>query len=181
MNWWGSVKEMVPHHSSTSPSSKQTMESLFHFVFCLCKITLVVGGIITVVVVPKEGTEAFTEKSKHETIVAACLWLQPGQMLDGPILSIMRSGAWSVLRGWKWQGVKVSLVFFVWSFLHCIPLSDIFSQRIFFEFTPKVEHTLEVSFKSRNLRPEDSWHLLLIVVHPDHEGRGTHYNSCTVP
>src|SRR6266436_8949025 len=61
--------------------------------------------------------------------------------------------------------------------LHCIPLSGIFSQRIFFEFTPKVEHTLEVSFKSRNLRPEDSWHLLLIVVHPDHEGQGTHYDS----
>jgi hypothetical protein len=146
---------MVPDHNSTSPSSKRTMESLLHFVSCLCKITLVVCVIISVVVVPKEGTEAFTEKSKHETIVAACLWLQPGQMLDGPILSIVRSGAWSVLRGWKWQRRQGELNIFC-VVLHRIPLSGTFSQRISLGFTPKVEHTLEVSFKSRNLHVANS-------------------------
>jgi hypothetical protein len=109
MNWYGSVKDMVPDHNSTSPSAMKTMERLRQFLLCLCKITLFVGGIITVVVVPEGRKHAGAEtESRHEKILAACLWLKPGQKLDGPVWSIVRIRPWKVLLGWKWQGIKVS-------------------------------------------------------------------------
>jgi len=154
MNWFGSVKDMIPDHNSTSRSAVKTMERLNHFMTYLCKMTLMIGGIITIVVVHGEdkGTGTEDDPSTNEIIVAATLWLKPGQKVDSSVWNIVRSHPWKLLLGWRWNGLK----------------------RILFDFAPKVERALDKSFQSRpgDIKPIDSWHLLLIAVDPDHEGRG---------
>jgi len=150
LNWFGCVKDMIPDHNSTSSSAVKTMEHLNKFMFCLCKLTLVVGGVITVVVIPGEDKESGAEKgSRKETIVATALWLKPGQKLDSSVWNFVRINPWKLLLGWGWQGMK----------------------RIFFELS-EVERTLEQSFQSQGLKPIDSWHLVVIAVDPNHEGQG---------
>ncbi|RDX44026.1 hypothetical protein OH76DRAFT_1409523 [Lentinus brumalis] len=133
------------------------MRNLSWFQEALLKLTVLVGGVVTVVVVPrtdaKDEAGASTIKDKEkpdEEVVAVCLWLPPGKTLDVGPITVFRSGLLKVLRGWGFGGVK----------------------RVLFEFSPAVEHSLEKSFKARGLERLDSWHLLTVVVDPDHQKKG---------
>jgi hypothetical protein len=171
MNWYGSVKDLVPDHKSTLPSAAKTMKRLSYFMFCLCKATLTAGGIITVVVVPGEGKGSHATGSRIENIVAVVLWLPPGRELNDPVQIIVRTRPFKLFLGWGLQGLKVGLILCsdMLHFLYKIV------QRIFFEFMPKIERTLEQSFKSRGIKVMDSWHLLIVAVDPDHEGKGANH------
>lgn len=105
MNWFGSVKEMIPHYNdqpnydSHPPAAKRTLKNLFAFQHALVKATILSGGFLTVVVVPQEDGK--------EVLVATTMWLRPGQALDFPLSTIIRSGVWKVVSGWGLTGVKV--------------------------------------------------------------------------
>ncbi|EJC99777.1 uncharacterized protein FOMMEDRAFT_58472, partial [Fomitiporia mediterranea MF3/22] len=86
----------------------------------------------------------------QEKIAGVVLWLKPGQTLDIGLCTLLRSGFHKVLLGWGIEGMK----------------------RLTVEFSPAVEHALEKTFKARQLDRLDSWHLLTIVVDPEHEGNG---------
>ncbi|KAK0472286.1 hypothetical protein IW261DRAFT_1508967 [Armillaria novae-zelandiae] len=145
MNWWGCVKKEneVTDCNSPCPSMVQTMERLLKFQCCLVKITMLVGGIVTLAVLPPN-------ERKGERVVAVSLWLKPGQNFDLPLTTLLKAGAGSVAMGWGIRGLK----------------------RLFVDFTPHVEDTLLKAFKARNLDRLDSWHLLEVVVDPDWQGKG---------
>ncbi|PBK60702.1 hypothetical protein ARMSODRAFT_965812 [Armillaria solidipes] len=145
MNWWGCVKREneVTDCNSPSPSMVQTMERLLNFQRCLIKITMLVGGIVTLAVLPSSD-------EKGERVVAVSLWLKPGQTFDLPLTTLLKAGAWSVAMGWGIRGLK----------------------RLFVDFTPHVEDTLLKAYKARNLDRLDSWHLLEVVVDPDWQSKG---------
>ncbi|KAK0472274.1 hypothetical protein IW261DRAFT_1665696 [Armillaria novae-zelandiae] len=145
MNWWGCVKKENEVTDCNSPSSSmvQTMERLLNFQRCLVKATMLVGGIVTLAVLPPS-------EGKEERVVAVSLWLKPGQTFDLPLTTMLKAGAWSVLMGWGIRGLK----------------------RLFVDFTPHVEDTLLKAYKAKNLDRLDSWHLLEVVVDPDLQGKG---------
>ena len=107
MNWYGSVKNIVPDHKCTLPSAIKTMQRLSYFMLCLCKATLMAGGIITVVVVPEDG---HATGSRIETIVAVVLWLPPGRELNNPVQIVVRTRPFKLLLAWGLQGLKVGLI-----------------------------------------------------------------------
>ncbi|KAK0203318.1 hypothetical protein DFS33DRAFT_784927 [Desarmillaria ectypa] len=145
MNWWGCVKREneVTECNSPSPPMVQTMKRLLNFQRCLVKITMLVGGIVTLAVVPSSD-------EKGERVVAVSLWLKPGQTFDLPLTTLLKAGAWSVAMGWGICGLK----------------------RLLVDFTPHVEDTLLKAYKARNIDRLDSWHLLEVVVDPDCQGKG---------
>ncbi|KAK0490138.1 hypothetical protein EDD18DRAFT_1187056 [Armillaria luteobubalina] len=138
MNWWGC------DCNSPSPSMVQTMDRLLNFQRCLVNITMLVGGVVTLAVLPPS-------EGKGERVVAVSLWLKPGQTFDLPLTTLLKAGAWSVAMGWGIRGLK----------------------RLFVDFTPHVEDTLLKAYKARNLNRLDSWHLLEVVVDPDWQGKGS--------
>uniref|UniRef100_A0A0W0GDI3 N-acetyltransferase domain-containing protein n=1 Tax=Moniliophthora roreri TaxID=221103 RepID=A0A0W0GDI3_MONRR len=143
MNWYGSVKELVPapDEQDYSKTVKRTLKRLYTFQNMLLRGTVLQGGIVTVAVIPN---------GPNEIIIGVALWLKPGQSWDFPLLVTLRSGILKVLRGWGLNGVR----------------------RLSFEFTPAVEKSLDKAFKSRSLERLDSWHLLSLAVDPSHEGKG---------
>lgn len=102
MNWWGCVKREneVADCNSPSPSMVQTMGRLLNFQRCLVKITMLVGGIVTLAVLPSSD-------GKGDRVVAVSLWLKPGQTFDLPLTTLLKAGAWSVAMGWGIRGLKV--------------------------------------------------------------------------
>ncbi|KAI0706767.1 hypothetical protein C8T65DRAFT_727857 [Cerioporus squamosus] len=157
MNWYGGVTELVEDIDSPTPKARRSMRNLSLFQEALVRATVLVNGVVTVVVIPrtddKDEARASTRKRKDsskEEIVAVCLWLPPGKTLDMGPITVLRSGVLNVLRGWGFRGVK----------------------RVLFEFSPTVEHSLKKSFKARGLDRRDSWHLLQVVVDPNHQKKG---------
>jgi len=152
MNWYGCVKKMVPSYKDTSDyntypaHAKHTLKNLHIFQSAILRATIISGGLVTVAMIPKPNGEGATE----ETIAGATLWLKPGQTLDFPIATVIRSGVWRVLFAFGLAGVK----------------------RVLLEFSPAVEKSVQKAFKSRNLDRLDSWHLLEMVVDPPYEGKG---------
>ncbi|KAG7441824.1 uncharacterized protein BT62DRAFT_907256 [Guyanagaster necrorhizus] len=145
MNWLECVKRenKVTDCNSTSPPILQTMERLRRFQRCIVKITMLVGGVVTLAVVPSSD-------EKGERVVAVSLWLKPGQTYDLPLRKALKAGAWPVAMGWGIRGLK----------------------RLFVDFTPQVEKTLLRAYKARNLDRLDSWHLFEVAVDPDWQGKG---------
>ncbi|KAK0234256.1 hypothetical protein IW262DRAFT_1452809 [Armillaria fumosa] len=146
LNWFGCVKKQnaATDIDSAVPGVQQTIKNLRCFQRCLVTVTMLVGGIVTLAVVPSQGD------GKGEKIVGVAVWLQPGQTFDMPLGKLLKAGAWSALKGWGIRGLK----------------------RIFLDFTPPVEKALLKAFKARNMDRLDSWHLLAIVVDPDWQGKG---------
>ncbi|KAK7033657.1 hypothetical protein VNI00_012657 [Paramarasmius palmivorus] len=148
MNWFGGVKELVPTYNDQpdqdkySPATKQTLKNLRAFQNTLVRGSTLQGGFVTVVVIPTD--------SGGETIAAATVWLKPGQAMDFPISTVLRSGVLKVLFRWGVSGCK----------------------RVLNDFNPYVEATLDRAFKSRSLDRLDSWHLLEMGVDPPYEGKG---------
>lgn len=122
MNWFGSVKQMVPAYKDEpdnerrSAAPNRTLQNLHAFQSAITNATILCGGFITVAVIPKEQG---TSDISGEIIVGATLWLKPGQTLDFPVSTIIRSGIWKVLRGWGFVGVKVCVFLFTLDFAHC--------------------------------------------------------------
>lgn len=145
MNWLGGVKKKnaVTSLDKLDAGMKKTMENLRRFQSCFIHVTINAGGIITLALAPQSNGDG-------ERIVGAALWMTPGKTYDLPFTTLIKSGAFSVLMGWRIRGLK----------------------RVFIDFTPHVEESLHKSFKSRNLDRLDSWHLLEIAVDPDWEGKG---------
>ncbi|RPD54330.1 hypothetical protein L227DRAFT_616266 [Lentinus tigrinus ALCF2SS1-6] len=156
MNWYAGATEVVDDIDHLTRTAKRHMRHLSWFQEALVRMTVLVKGIVTVVVVPRpDGKEAQKSASKDNTIskeevAAVCLWLPPGKTLDIGLVTVLRSGVLKVLKGWGLKGVK----------------------RVLFEFSPIVEHSVEKSFKVRGLDRLDSWHLLEIVVDPIHQDKG---------
>ncbi|KAJ3919288.1 hypothetical protein F5877DRAFT_66659 [Lentinula edodes] len=149
-NWYGGVKQAVPHYESNSADAVKTMRNLRYFQEAVLKMTVISGGYVVVVVVPN-GTKGIQQPGEEkEMIIGVTLWLKPGQSLDLGILDIIRSGGLKALWGWGFMGLK----------------------RVFLDFTPAVERSLKKGFHSRNLDRLDSWHLLEMVVDPEFEGMG---------
>ncbi|KAK0436532.1 hypothetical protein EV421DRAFT_1831077 [Armillaria borealis] len=146
LNWFGCVKKQnaVTDIDSPVPGVQQTIKNLRRFQRCLVTVTMLVGGVVTLAVVPSQGD------GTGKKIVGVAVWLQPGQTFDMPLGKLLKAGAWSVLKGWGIRGLK----------------------RIFLDFTPPVEKALSKAFKARNMDRLDSWHLLAIVVDPDWQGKG---------
>ncbi|KAL5513581.1 hypothetical protein ACEPAH_3980 [Sanghuangporus vaninii] len=153
MNWYGCVKEMVPDCNSSEPHAVQTIERLHCFQTAILKLTHLLGGVITVAVIPQNGNSEDDQTKDNsggqEKIVGVTLWLKPGQSLDFGLGILIRSGIYKVLYGWGIEGVK----------------------RVLIEFSPAVERTLENAFNSRRKSRMDSWHLLEMVVDPVYEGK----------
>lgn len=146
LNWFGCVKNQDAANDIDSPvpGVQQTIKNLRNFQRCLVTVAMLVGGVVTLAVVPSQGD------GKGEKIVGVSVWLQPGQTFDVPLGKLLKAGAWSVLKGWGVRGLK----------------------HIFLDFTPSVEKALLKAFKARNMNRLDSWHLLAIVVDPDWQGKG---------
>ncbi|KAK0479571.1 hypothetical protein IW261DRAFT_1336365 [Armillaria novae-zelandiae] len=146
LNWFGCVKKQnaATDIDSPVPGVQQTIKNLRCFQRSLVTITMLVGGVVTLAVVPSQ------DDGKGEKIVGVAVWLQPGQTLDMPLDKLLKAGAWSVLKGWGIRGFK----------------------RIFLDFTPSVEKALSKAFKARSMDRLDSCHLLAIVVDPDWQGKG---------
>ncbi|KDR82723.1 hypothetical protein GALMADRAFT_238226 [Galerina marginata CBS 339.88] len=162
MNWFGSVKTMIPayrdipDYDAHPAAAKRALKNLHIFQTALTQATILSGGFITVAVIPNSNEDATQEAgtasgaAPGEIIAGATLWLRPGQPLDFPLSTIIRSGIWRVLRGWGLTGVK----------------------RVLLDFSPQVEKTLEKGFKARNLDRLDSWHLLEMSVDPQYQDKG---------
>ncbi|KAJ4492664.1 hypothetical protein C8J55DRAFT_555632 [Lentinula edodes] len=120
-NWYGGVKQAVPHYESNSADTVKTMRNLRYFQEAVLKMTVISGGYVVVVVVPN-GTKGIQQPGEEkEMIIGVTLWLKPGQSLDLGILDIIRSGGLKALWGWGFMGLK----------------------RVFLDFTPAVERSLE--------------------------------------
>ncbi|KAK0185250.1 hypothetical protein F5146DRAFT_200286 [Armillaria mellea] len=145
LNWFGCVKKQnaATDIDSPLPGVQRTIKNLGCFQRCLVAVTMLVGGVVTLAVIPSQGD------GKGEKVVGVAVWLQPGQTFDMPLGKLLKAGAWSVLKGWGIRGLK----------------------RIFLDFTPSVERALSKAFKARNMDRLDSWHLLAIVVDPDWQGK----------
>ncbi|RDX42374.1 hypothetical protein OH76DRAFT_1362923 [Lentinus brumalis] len=157
MNWYGGVTKLVEDINSPSPTDARSMRNLSWFQEALVRLTVLVDGVVTVVAIPRTDTKANPpagtttgEDTPDEEIVAVSLWLPPGKTLDVGPVTVFRSGLLKVLTGWGYGGVK----------------------RVLFEFSPAVERSLEKSFKARGLERLESWHLLTVVVDPDHQKKG---------
>ncbi|KAJ3901399.1 hypothetical protein F5879DRAFT_992002 [Lentinula edodes] len=174
-NWYGGVKQAVPHYESNSADAVKTMRNLRYFQEAVLKMTVISGGYVVVVVVPN-GTKGIQQPGEEkEMIIGVTLWLKPGQSLDLGILDIIRSGGLKALWGWGFMGLKVTSTpngIFILSSLIDSTFIDILHQRVFLDFTPAVERSLKKGFHSRNLDRLDSWHLLEMVVDPEFEGMG---------
>ncbi|KAL5536456.1 hypothetical protein ACEPAF_278 [Sanghuangporus sanghuang] len=154
LNWYGCVKKMVPDCDSQEPHAVRTMKRLHNFQTATVKLTHLLGGVITVAVIPQNdssgGDQTKGNLGGQEKIVGVALWLKPGQTLDFGLSILIRSGMYKILYGWGVEGVK----------------------RIVTEFSPAVERTLENAFSSRGKSKLDSWYLFEIVADPDYEGKG---------
>ncbi|KAH9940165.1 uncharacterized protein BXZ73DRAFT_43019 [Epithele typhae] len=174
MNWYGSVGALVTDVNAQDPATVRTMGNLRHFQRAIAVATMLSNGVVTVVCIPaddegqgereeepaesrgkkkakaKATTTLVDGENGREHVVAASLWLRPGQTLDmGPLL-LLRVGIHKLVKAWGLTGIK----------------------RVLFEFTPKVEQALERAFSAKGLDRLDSWHLLEIVTDPEHENRG---------
>ena len=120
MNWYGCVTELVDDVNSPSPKAKRTMRNLNWFQEAMVKATVLVGGIVTVVAIPrsdseddsgkndpKQESQSKSAETAKEEIVATSLWLPPGKTLDMGPMTVIRSGIMKVLMGWGIEGVKV--------------------------------------------------------------------------
>ncbi|KAK0443856.1 hypothetical protein EV421DRAFT_1803749 [Armillaria borealis] len=85
MNWWGCIKREneVMECNSPSPAMVQTMEHLLNFQRCFVKVTMLVGGVVTLAVLPSSD-------GKEERIVTVSIWLKPGQTFDLPLTTLLR-------------------------------------------------------------------------------------------
>ncbi|RPD54357.1 hypothetical protein L226DRAFT_616935 [Lentinus tigrinus ALCF2SS1-7] len=160
MNWYGCVTALVDNIDSPTPKAERTMRTLSWFQEALVRATILVEGVVTVVVIPQSagkaedhdgrGSTEGTSETSNEEIAAASLWLPPGKTLDMGPRTVIRSGVLKVLWGWGVKGVK----------------------RVLFDFSPAVERSLERSFKAHGHDRLDSWHLLEVVVDPNHQKKG---------
>ncbi|EIM91636.1 uncharacterized protein STEHIDRAFT_128452 [Stereum hirsutum FP-91666 SS1] len=150
MNWFGGVVKMVPSCDSKDSHATKTMKALYSFQETLLLATVISGGHVVVAVVPNDTNDILRIDGGDGTIVGVTLWLKPGQTLDFGVWKIIRARAWKVLFGWGVGGLK----------------------RVLFDFSPAVEHSLNLAFGSRGLDRRDSWHLLEMVVDPPFEGKG---------
>ena len=111
MNWYGCVKEMVPSCDSTEPHAVRTMKRLRYFQTATVKLTHLLGGLVTVAVIPPNRDSKSDHKDGdsggEETIIGVSLWIRPGQTMDIGPWTILRSGMYKVLWGWGIEGVKV--------------------------------------------------------------------------
>lgn len=119
MNWYGCATEIVDDVNNPSPTAKRHLQHLSWFQGALVKMTVLIKGVVTVVVIPRpdgkqEGQPRNTEDKENseskEEIVAVCMWLPPGKTLDVGPVTVFRSGVLKVLRGWGAKGVKVCRV-----------------------------------------------------------------------
>ena len=183
MNWYGCLPKMVDDIDSPSPVDKRSMRNLTWFQAALVKATVLVDGFVTVAVIPRELNEGADKtatpdeqqedrngRESDEDIVGVALWLPPGKTLDMGPITMLRSGIFKVLFGWGLTGVKVWSLFLRSS--AALTPAVLLSQRVLFDFSPAVEHSLEKSFKARGLDRLDSWHLLEMVVDPAHQKQG---------
>ena len=114
MSWYGCIKEMFPRHQDISDydnlpaKAKATLRNLHIFQSALVHATILSGGFITIAVLLNEDGESQPTGRSSERIAGATLWLKPGQTLDFPVMTIIRSGIWRVLLAWGFTGCKVS-------------------------------------------------------------------------
>lgn len=155
MNWFGGVKEMVPAYKDepthgahpATAAANRTLKNLHAFQSAIIKSTILCGGYMTVAVIPKQRTSVETGKeSSGELIVGATLWLKPGQTLDLPLSTVIRSGLCKVLRGWGLGGVKVPAFFFLSVFL---PSREISHSNLTREFWSTFQSQWKRSWKRR--------------------------------
>ncbi|KAK7049838.1 hypothetical protein VNI00_005268 [Paramarasmius palmivorus] len=148
MNWFGSLKEMVPAWNEEPkwdthpPAAKQAFKNLYAFQNAVVRGSGLQGGFVAVAVIPNDDGS--------ETIAGATVWLKPGQTMEFPISTVLRSGVGRVLLGWGFSGCK----------------------RVLVDYSPHIEHSVDVAFKQRSLERLDSWHILEMGVDPPHEGKG---------
>jgi hypothetical protein len=92
---------------------------LNRFQTALVRTTWLLKGFIDVVVIPqpknehgnsgRNPTAGKQDTSTQEQIIAAALWLPPGQTLDIGSLKLLRSGLLNIVRGWGIVGTKESV------------------------------------------------------------------------
>ncbi|KAM5544640.1 hypothetical protein V8D89_001538 [Ganoderma adspersum] len=143
MNWFGGVKELVKDLDNPGTASEQkTVRNQNWFQRAAVKATFLINGFVDVVVIPGS--------SGKEEIVAAAIWFPPGESLDLPPATFVRTGMLKVIWGWGLTSTKRMLV----------------------DFTPTIERALAKAFEARGLDRQDSWYLFEIVVDPVHQGKG---------
>ncbi len=103
LNWFGCVKKQnaVTDIDSPVPGVQRTIKNLRCFQRCLVTVTMLIGGVVTLAVVPSQGD------GTGEKVVGVAVWLQPGQTFDMPLGKLLKAGAWAVLKGWGIRGLKV--------------------------------------------------------------------------
>ncbi len=103
LNWFGCVKKQnaATDINSPVPGVQQTIKNLRRFQRFMVTVTMLVGGVVTLAVVPSQGD------GKEEEVVGVAVWLQPGQTSDIPLGKLLKAGVWSVLKGWGIRGLKV--------------------------------------------------------------------------
>lgn len=112
-NWYGSVKQMVPadaditNYKALPQHTKATIKGLHAFQTMLIRATVLSGGLVMVAVIPNKQTDGETSKKGRETIAGVTTWLKPGQQLDFPVMTIIRSGVFKVFLAWGLSGAKV--------------------------------------------------------------------------
>ncbi|KAK0222528.1 hypothetical protein EDD85DRAFT_258835 [Armillaria nabsnona] len=81
LNWFGCVKKQnaATDIDSSVPGVQQTIKNLRRFQRFMVTVTMLVGGVVTLAVVPSQGD------GKEEEVVGVAVWLQPGQTSDIPL------------------------------------------------------------------------------------------------
>ncbi|KAH9972579.1 hypothetical protein BGW80DRAFT_1172822 [Lactifluus volemus] len=109
-----------------------------------------IRGLVVVVVERDRRDGPGPEDSEKEKVVGGALWLPPGKKIDPSLLTLLRISPWKVIWRWGLVGVKRALI----------------------DYGPSVEKSLDEVFGARGLKWLDSWHLLMIAIDPEHEGKG---------
>lgn len=109
VNWIRSAKQSIDLQKTLTKTERKELELLYYFMESLATSTRLVGGRVSVVVVPDEVFGS-------EKIVATAFWVPPNKKLDS-IYVILRSqqhrailGSWRYPGGWGWTGLKVSYI-----------------------------------------------------------------------
>ncbi len=103
LNWFGCVKKqnVAIDINSPVPGVQRTIKNLRRFQRFMVTVTMLVGGVVTLAVVPSQGD------GKGDEVVGVAVWLQPGQTSNMPLGKLLKAGVWSVLKGWGIRGLKV--------------------------------------------------------------------------
>ncbi|TFK36115.1 hypothetical protein BDQ12DRAFT_610441 [Crucibulum laeve] len=136
-NFFGCVKQL-PEPESAAAAGVETM------IRCLLRICYVIGGRVTVVVVP-EGSE--------ERIAAAAIWMPPKMRLSHwNIFTLLRCGLPSVAKAWGLGGLM----------------------RFGFEYPATSHLAMEVGYKKKGSPedPDNSWYLQIVGTATAFQGRG---------